>query len=334
MLYDDRPYHRSLPLTPAAWVETNTGDGAILSTAADMARFAQMLLNGRRGPHGRVLSAESFARLVRPAIAVDDGVSYAGGLYIVTTPQGEYWQHGGDMPGFEAALHLQPDLGLATVVLMATPHVPYLARFIFNQACALARGAALQPLRSLPNPTQIDDPARYAGVYTGAAGVLEVLSQDSRLRLRLAADESIGLEQRGEDCFYTPHPRFNRCLFHFTHGADGLTLRYGDQVYHPADAPQAAPAEPLAPAELCAACGHYRAHNPWLTNFRVWWHSQQLWLVLPDGDELVLTARGDDVFTIEDDECSPEFLRFDWLLPDGFARVCYSGCWYDRFFTD
>jgi CubicO group peptidase (beta-lactamase class C family) len=48
-LFDDRPHHPCHPLVPAAWVETNSGDGSIVSNAEDMAKFARMLLNEGHG---------------------------------------------------------------------------------------------------------------------------------------------------------------------------------------------------------------------------------------------------------------------------------------------
>ena len=48
-LYDDRPVGRHDPLVPAPWLETDTGDGSISSSAADMAAFTRDAAQWRSG---------------------------------------------------------------------------------------------------------------------------------------------------------------------------------------------------------------------------------------------------------------------------------------------
>ena len=47
-LYDDRPHRLSDPLVPTTWIETDSGDCCIVSTAEDMAKFACMEVICRR----------------------------------------------------------------------------------------------------------------------------------------------------------------------------------------------------------------------------------------------------------------------------------------------
>src|SRR5437868_2355817 len=64
-LYDDRPNGSSAPLIEATWQEYAAGDGAIVSTASDMAIYLRMLLNRGVGPNGRVISEKSFDSLIQ-----------------------------------------------------------------------------------------------------------------------------------------------------------------------------------------------------------------------------------------------------------------------------
>ena len=47
-LYDDRPFHPRHPLVPATWLETDTGDGCLACSPADLAVYARLLLNRGR----------------------------------------------------------------------------------------------------------------------------------------------------------------------------------------------------------------------------------------------------------------------------------------------
>ena len=48
-LHDDRLSHPDAPLAPATWLETETADGSIASTATDMCAFVRFLLRGGEG---------------------------------------------------------------------------------------------------------------------------------------------------------------------------------------------------------------------------------------------------------------------------------------------
>ena len=60
---DDRIGHPGMPLVAATWLETDTADGSIASTAADMAIFARLLL--RRGDG--LVSTAALERMVEPS---------------------------------------------------------------------------------------------------------------------------------------------------------------------------------------------------------------------------------------------------------------------------
>jgi D-alanyl-D-alanine carboxypeptidase len=65
-LHDDRIGHPGAPLAPATWLQTDTADGSIASTPADMCAFVRLLLRGAEGSAGRLVSERAFARMATP----------------------------------------------------------------------------------------------------------------------------------------------------------------------------------------------------------------------------------------------------------------------------
>ncbi|WP_062209829.1 serine hydrolase [Streptomyces sp. NBRC 109706] len=90
--------------------------GQLWSTSEDLGRFAAFLLAGDEA----VLSADSVAEMRVPAVPpepADWSVLYGLGLQLVRENERLYVGHGGSMPGFLAALWLDPEERSAAVVL-------------------------------------------------------------------------------------------------------------------------------------------------------------------------------------------------------------------------
>ena len=87
------------------------------------------------------------------------------------------------------------------------------------------------------------------------------------------------------------------------------------------------------PVDWIAYIGHYRSHDPWATNFRVFSRKGQLILCEPSGDEEILVSLGNGCFRIGEDEYIPERLQFDQVVNGQALRVVRSGAPYYRFFT-
>jgi len=79
------------------------------------------------------------------------------------------------------------------------------------------------------------------------------------------------------------------------------------------------------PQEWGAYPGHYRSHNPWLSNFRVVLRKGAMALVDPSGEEEPLVPLGGGVFRVGEDARSPERIRFDAIL-DGRALRANLSC--------
>jgi CubicO group peptidase (beta-lactamase class C family) len=104
--------------------------------------------------------------------------------------------------------------------------------------------------------------------------------------------------------------------------------------------PEPEAVEPLvgdgtAPAEQAAYVGHYRAHNPWLSNFRVAARAGRLWFGTDalDSERHPLTPLEDGGFRVGEQSFSPERLRFDTLIDGHAQRAVLSGAPYYRTFT-
>ncbi len=232
-LYDDRPFHRSHPLVPAPWLETDTADGCIASTAKDMAKFMRMLLNRGQGPNGPLLSQESFELLTHPHIAQDEDWSYGYGLNVFEHEGYAHIGHAGDMPGYEAYMWMDLDNGLGSIVLMTHPHISGISLTTLDYLRSLMLNHPIPDLEPPADPLHLEDvnPIIYAGKYSLAnqtdlshqslteskltpTGGLVFIADGDRLLLEYH-NERIPLEQRAGDRFYIDHPDFDRFLFNF-----------------------------------------------------------------------------------------------------------------------
>jgi len=329
-LYDDRPPHRTDPLVPAPWVETDTGDGCLVSTVGDMARYVRMLLNRGRGPNGPIVSAESFDRMTQPHSAIRPGVSYGYGLVMFDLDGHACLRHGGDMPGYESTWCADQDAGLAAIVLMNGPLAPGIPPYALTLLRAALEGRALPP-PPLPDPARVPHAAGYAGLYHAGDRTLALTAEGERLILR-HGEERVVLEGRGEDSFSVPHPDFARFLLRFGRNESRVVEAFHGPDWY-VNARYSGPATFAPPADWAAYPGHYRAHNPWRANFRVVLRKGALLLIEPSGDEEPLTPIEPGIFRVGTDAYSPERLRFDTIV-DGYAlRARASSCDYYRFFT-
>jgi hypothetical protein len=188
----------------------------------------------------------------------------------------------------------------------------------------------------LATPKRVKQAQAYAGVYRAGDRALAFVAEGDGLYLDLGG-ERVALEARGEDRFYANCPGFE--LFYLAFGrAEGaedapgpvVEVTYGADwyVHDRYDGPATFP----YPPKWDAFSGHYRMHNPWLTNFRVFVRKGTLLFAWPDGDEEPLTPLDDGSFRLGEDY-SPERVHFDQVVDGQAWRATLSGCHYYRFFT-
>ena len=304
-----------------------------------MSKFGRMLLNRGQGPDGRFLSTSSYELLTHDPIATDSGFSYGYGLQFFPSETFAHIGHGGGMPGYSASILMDPDNGLGVVVLSTHPSIRAqdLAWTVLGLWRAAHLGRSLDAVDlSLPDPAHVENAAEFAGTYCDGRKSLTLTAEDQRLVLHYEGDQ-IPLERRGDDLFHVNHPHFDRFLLRFGRAETGDGTP-GDviEACHGADwyvsALYNGPREFDYPSNWNAYPGHYRAHIPWQTNFRIVLRKGALWLVRSAGDEEPLAPLENGTFRVGGGR-SPERLRFDQFAKGQALRANYSGSDYYRFFT-
>ncbi len=192
---------------------------------------------------------------------------------------------------------------------------------IAQSLLALFRDGTAPPA---PDALAVDDAADYAGAYEGPAGRLVVTAEGDRLLLN-----GEPLEPRGTDRFFADRP--DLALYHLRFLRDDdrvVAAAHGADAYRRDGAPTAA--FPTPSEDWNAYPGHYRAYNPWYSNFRVVLRAGELVLIFPWGMELPLTPLPDGRFRAGEEEWSPERIRFDAVVDGEALRVDFTGEAYYR----
>ncbi len=129
---DDRPWQDGDTLASATWLETDTADGSVAATAADMAAFLRALM---LDPDGRV------ARMTTPIPALG-AYGYGLGLLRREVNGRTFCGHGGGMVGYLSGMQWDPDAGIGAIVLQNGPGgaPTALARLLVRQAAAAMEG--------------------------------------------------------------------------------------------------------------------------------------------------------------------------------------------------
>jgi CubicO group peptidase (beta-lactamase class C family) len=335
--YDDRPEHRDHGIVPALWSEYGAGDGCQASTAEDMATYLRMFMNRGSGSVGRVISEESFALMTQHVIETQQwgGSHYGYGITMAEVDGHAYLGHAGSTPGYVAAIIADMVDGLGVVVLVNGYLESYGAVEIATHVLKLLRAGQHQ--QEIPAPPSVTDPAsvnnagEYAGTYSANGNTLDLVAQGERLLLKYGGLD-VALEKRGGDSFYVGHPDLEPYLLEFGRDGDRVVEAFhGAGWYTGGD--YSGPTSFDYPKEWECYPGHYRAHNPGLSNFRVVLRKGALLLVFPTGGNELLVPLGDSLFRIGEDQRSPETLRFDALAGGRALRADYSGCPYYRTYT-
>jgi len=336
-LHDDRIGYPGAPLAPATWLETETADGSIASTAADMCAFVRLLLGEGEGPGGRLLSEKAFAQMTTGNACEEETDAYGYGLMIRELDGRRYIGHGGGMVGYLAGLQADPESGLGAVVLQngMSLHPMALARTVLRIARE-ARAGTPPPAAETPATPIVDARDELAGVYVpdepGCERIEIVAAEDGPV-LRSGGRELV-LEELDDDLFLVPDPTFDRFRLRVERPTNGVTeLWHGGRRYAREGAVARQLPEPSD--ELRAIAGHYRSHNPWTTNFRVVLRGDRPWLIFPaapDGfdDEQPLMPWPDGSFRVGEDPGNPEGLRFDTVVDGRALRAWLSGWPYYR----
>ena len=336
--YDDRPSHPSHGLVPATWLETNTSDGCLASSIADLATYLRMYLNRGQSVGGRVLSELTFDLMTQQVIeSSSESIPGHYGYGIVTSELNDstVLHHTGGMVGYASAMAGDLFAGLGAVAIVNGPGNP---REIAWHALELLQASHHhRTLPGVPAPrdaAQIENAPDFAGTFRApdGSGELTLVASDDRLMLEHGGAR-ITLERRGSDSFFVPHEDFSLFLLRFSRDDSGAVT---EATYGPARFVNARYDGPMSfdyPAAWDAFPGHYSSHNPWFSNSRVILRKGVLTLVFPGGNEEPLKQLPDGSFREASDEQSPERYRFDTIVDGVALRMLHSGEAFYRFFT-
>ncbi len=333
-LYDDRPMKNVPEWAPCTWIESDTADGAISSTSEDMCAYVRMLLNRGKGPDERILSEKSFRLLTQRVIRCDDsyGEEYYGyGLSVAPYRGHTLIGHTGGMLGFISSMRLDIDEGIGA---FASTNCQNTVDDVTRMAVELFRRARHHEslldaaVYALPRRPDLDN---FTGTYISSDHFLEVRKHAGRLVLRLG-NEHVPLEWRHDDTFFPDSEAMDRYLLKFGREKGNVVeIFHGDEWY--TNARFSGKKDFPCPKEWERITGHYRSHNPWITNFRVVCRKGSLALMQPNNPAEPLTPLGDNTFRVGADKRSPERIRFSSFVDGEAQTATLSGCEFARTFT-
>jgi CubicO group peptidase (beta-lactamase class C family) len=335
--YDDRPWHRSHPMMPAPWFEYGAGDGSPVCTAADLAAYLRLFLNEGRAETGPILSEESFQLMTREMIEARED-HYGYGLFIKEIDGRKYVGHNGGTIGYLATLLADLDGGAGVVILTNGPahsDKDAIAEYALGLLHAARSGTPPPEPPPSNDPIHLENAADFAGRYQAENKTITLKAEGNQLML-VDGQAFIILEKRGEDIFQANHPDLALFLLSFQrqqgqvvsvfHGADIYVKEGSDWTPEVADYPET----------WEAYLGHYRSHDPWFTNFRVFLRGGKLFTtykVYQDDFEEPLLELEEGLFQVGEAELTPERLRFDTIVNGQAQRAHVFGGDYYRFFT-
>jgi D-alanyl-D-alanine carboxypeptidase len=331
-LYDDRPFHRHGPLVEAPNLVMDNAAGCIASTAGDMGLYLRMLLNRGNGPRGRVLSEESFALFIQPAIAAPafgEGAGYGLGIAVQPVEGRTLLRHTGGMVSYSSAMQVDLDAGFGAFASTNASLAGYRPNPVVAYALAVLRASAEgKPLPAAPeleDPYQVAKAADYAGTYTSPDGRKLVLAAEGGQLKLVHGGERVALETIAPDNFFVSHPDFELFPLSFGRAEGGAVaeVSYGGDWY--AGERYTGPRTFETPAEWRACAGHYRNENPWEGSFRVVLNKGSLSL-----GGAPLAPLGDGLFRIGEEAHAPDRIRFEGLVNGRALRAVVNGAEYRR----
>ena len=329
-LYDDRPADSRSPLVTSNWYEYGGGAGSEAVTAEDLAAYLRMLLNRGAGPHGRVLSEESFRLLTQHAVPRGPNRYYGYGLEVSEENGHVLIGHAGGVQGFRSMMLGDLDDGLGVVVLVNSPLATNMvAQFVLRAVQAACHRRPLPNLPAVDQPFTVANATEFAGKYTAQDGSALIFQAKASGLDMLYQGQTIPLEARGRDIFYCPHADFNLFLLRFGREKGVVTeVSHGQNWY----ANERYPGRRIFeyPHAWNAYSGHYRTATRHHINFRIVLRKGTLFMVGAGGDENALIPLDAGRFRVAD---LPEWLRFDTVVNGQALRVNYSGSDYHRDFT-
>jgi D-alanyl-D-alanine carboxypeptidase len=344
--WDDQVYPRQGKLSPAPNLVMDNAAGCIASTPGDMARYARMLLNHGQGPHGRVVSEQSFALMSTPYIKApefSETASYGYGIAVDTLNGHKILRHTGGMVAFASSIHTDLDGGVAafaSINAMQGYRPTAVTEFAVRLLSAERDAKTLPAAPAIANPFEMDNAADYAGAFTHGNGrKLEFAAEGKQLFLTVEGKRLPLQHTHGDNFISTIEGVFADHAFIFgraraetvksetqpasvsgvsnggSHEKLGLVVEvsYGSDWY--VNAKYSGPHSFTAPKEYGAFAGRYRSESAWGGDALAYVLKGQLML-----DGRTLHRIGGSLFRLGDEEWMPDTAEFLCAF-EGKARI-------------
>ena len=333
--YDDRPNRAGEPLYSGTWLEYAGGDGAIISTAGDMAAYLRLLLNGGKGPGGQIVPEKWFAEFAKGRALPDKSDTttwYGYGIEVLSRHGHHQLAHTGGMIGYYTSFLADLDSGLGVIVLVNGPAQPSaVSRFALKVMEAERGGAPLPELPAAINPFDVANARELAGTFTSPEGKTLTFEADSSRLYLVRGDQRIALESDGTDEVLGPADSFPLFPLAFRRSKGVVTeVTYGGEWY--TSGAYKGPKRFTYPKAWDSYVGHWRIAQDWEPNFRVIVRKGKLFWVSPGGEEQAMTLLPTGEFRVGDPQ-SAERVRFDQIVEGKALRATLSGMQYYRSFT-
>lgn len=344
--WDEQVYPRQGRLSPAPNLVMDNAAGCIASTPGDMARYARMLLSHGQGPHGRIVSEQSFTLMSTPHIKAPDfsaTASYGYGIAVDTLDGHKILRHTGGMIAFASSIHIDLDGGVAAFASINAMQ-GYRPTAITEYAVQLLRAEreskALPGAPTIANPLKVDNAVDYAGPFTDGNGRKLEFAVEGKQLFLTAEGKRIPLQHaQGDNFISTIEGVFADRTFLFgraraetaksgtqpasasgignddSHEKPGpvVEVSYGSDWYM--NAKYSGPPSFIAPKEYQAFAGRYRSESAWGGDALVYVLKGQLTL---DGN--TLQRIGGSLFRLGDEEWMPDTAEFLCVF-EGKARI-------------
>jgi hypothetical protein len=305
-----------------------------------MTHYMRMLLEGGKGPSGRIVSEESFALFATPFTEAEEfgkGAHYGYGIAVDTLDGHKILRHTGGMQSFASAMWADLDgrvAAFASINAMQGYRPNPVAKYAIQLMRAEAEKRPLPAAEALDNPREIDNAAEYTGVYTAAGESVQVSAEGQTLSLVIAG-KRMRLSRHEGDSFVAEDAEWQAYSWDFaraeqtkgdakTAGKPPVTeLMYGRKWY--VNAMYSGPKTIAAPARFAPYEGVYDSGTD---GFSVVICKGKLF-----ASGTPLMELGEGLFRLDDEPNSPETVEFLHVI-NGRARMAVvSGSPYWRLET-
>lgn len=275
------------------------GDGGMITTLADLARWDVALRTDRVGTPGLAQRLLTRGRL-------DDGtdVDYAFGLNVYTYRGHRVVEHGGGMLGFTVDMARFPDDDLTVIALANTPEVSSTAMAFRVADLLLGNDTPATAPAEIPNEVVAADLEGYVGTYWSAEGNFyrRVFVRGDRLHLDAGEGTSASsLIPVAPHTFAFADRPTRRAVFNDVH-LPAARLRVGSpKTGDGYEAERYDPTPPTALAELRPFLGDYRS-DELATTYRFREEDGKVVLQIGDGRPIIVfpTSGGRVVWNTKD----------------------------------